>query len=145
MHNIRYLYQKIEKCTRNITYFDLYKIASVLNNDAEFESKVNELPPYSSMILNTPVQLTGTNTSYNIGDIVVKNPDGTHEVIAAQRGGIFYPSSIQRINADDDNYTYNFMFSYQSAEPNINILTINDKNTTPTTPGATPESGSDGV
>jgi hypothetical protein len=135
--NIEYLYHKIENCTRNITYFDLYKINSVLNNATEFESKVNALPPYSSMVLNTFVSLTGTNTSYNIGDIVIKNIDGTHEVIAAQRGGIFYPSSIQKASlSDSENFTYDFMFSYQSAEPSIDEIVVEDKNTTSDTPGA---------
>jgi hypothetical protein len=88
MTNINFLYQKMQECTRNVTYFDLYKVTSVLNNEAEFDAQINALSPYSTMVINTPV-VTGDGSQYNIGDMVIKHNDGTHDIIRAQRGGIF--------------------------------------------------------
>lgn len=115
MTNIEYLYQKIKQCTRNVTYFDLYKINTIITQSSEFESQVNALEPYTTAIINS--HIATATTSYSPGDMVVKNIDGTISTIFAQRGGIFYPKQIVKHSTDESNYTYEFLFAFQPASP----------------------------
>lgn len=119
--NIDYLYEKIEQCTRNVTYFDLYKIRDVAQTATELESKINNLDAYTSLVVNAPHTLN--NVKYNIGDVVIKLPTGQTQIIEAQRGGIFYPAEIKQ--QEDTNNTYNFIFKYASVEPTDNDKEFN--------------------
>lgn len=114
MANIFYLEQKIAATTKRITYWDLYKITSVLTDSNSFHSAINNLSPYSSLIVNTKGS-TGKE-DYNPGDIFVKHNDGTYEHISAERGGIFYPSQITKASGEKNN-TYTIKYSYQAAAP----------------------------
>lgn len=114
MANISYLEQKIAATTKRITYWDLYKITSVLTDSNSFHSAINNLSPYSSLIVNTKGS-TGKE-DYNPGDIFVKHNDGTYEHISAERGGIFYPSEITKSSGVKNN-TYTITYSYQAAAP----------------------------
>lgn len=116
MENIDFLYNKIQACTRDVTYFDLYKISTIVNQASELQSQINALPSYHSLIINTPI-ITGDGKRYNTGDIIVKMNDGTFSHIEAQRGGIFYPSKITKLSTDSNNYSYKFQFSYESSAP----------------------------
>ena len=117
MANIEYLYQKIKQCTRNVTYFDLYKINTIITQDSEFESQVNALEPYTTAIINS--HIATATTSYSPGDMVVKNIDGTISTIFAQRGGIFYPKQMVKNSTNESNYTYEFLFAFQPASPSV--------------------------
>jgi hypothetical protein len=116
MENIDFLYNKIQACTRDVSYFDLYKISTIVNQPSELQAQINALPSYHSLIINTPI-ITGDGNRYNAGDIIVKMNDGTFTHIEAQRGGIFYPSKITKLNKNDNNYSYQFQFSYESSAP----------------------------
>lgn len=125
--NIEALYAKMAQCTRKISYFDLYKITTIVNQASELSSQINALAPYTSLIINTPIE-TGDGVRYNIGDLVVKNNDGSHDIIEAQRGGIFYPQKITKVNTDDKNYSYDISFSYQSSAPSSGEVKISPTN-----------------
>lgn len=116
MENIDFLYNKIQACTRDVSYFDLYKISTIVNQPSELQSQINALPSYHSLIINTPI-VTGDGKRYNTGDIIVKMNDGTFSHIEAQRGGIFYPSKITKLSTDNNNYSYKFQFSYEASAP----------------------------
>ena len=116
MENIKFLYKKMQLCTRNVSYFDLYKINAVVSQASELQSTINALPAYSSLIVNTHADL-GEGNVYDIGDLVVKHNDNTTSTIKAQRGGIFYPSSIQKETEDPNNFSYTINFLYQSVAP----------------------------
>lgn len=120
MENIEHLYQKMKQCTRNVTYFDLYKINTVITQDSEFEAQINALEPYSTAIINS--NITTANQVYSPGDMVVKNIDGTTSTIIAQRGGIFYPKTVKKVSSSDDNFSYDFSFDFQSAAPAIGTV-----------------------
>lgn len=122
MKNIEYLYQKMKQCTRNVTYFDLYKITTIITQDSEFDAKINALEPYSTAIINT--NITTAKDNYSPGDMVVKNIDGTTTTIFAQRGGIFYPQSLVKKNNNVNNYTYDFSFAFQSTPPDTNASPV---------------------
>lgn len=117
MENIEHLYQKMKQCTRNVTYFDLYKINTVITQDSEFEAQINALEPHSTAIINS--NITTTSQVYSPGDMVVKNMDGTTTTIIAQRGGIFYPKKVKKVNEDGENFSYDFSFDFKSAAPAI--------------------------
>lgn len=117
MENIEYLYQKMKQCTRNVTYFDLYKINTIITHDSEFEAQINALEPYSTAIINS--NITTANQVYSPGDMVVKNIDGTISTIIAQRGGIFYPKQVTKASDSGNNFSYNFSFDFKSAAPAV--------------------------
>lgn len=116
MENINYLYNKMKQCTRNVTYFDLYKINTIITQDSEFEAQVNALEPYTTAIINA--NITTATDIYSPGDMIVKNIDGTTSTIFAQRGGIFYPKMVTKTDdLNTNNFTYDFSFAFQSAAP----------------------------
>ena len=121
--NIEFLYKKIDNCTRKLSYFDLYKITTVVNNSSELEAKITSLPPYSSLVINTPIK-TSTGSLYSIGDVILKNNDGTFSVIPAQRGGIFCPTEISKI--DGSSSSYNIRFEYIPSPPEKNSTAVID-------------------
>lgn len=125
--NIEALYAKMAQCTRQISYFDLYKITTIVNQASELSSQINALAPYTSLIINTPIE-TGDGVRYNIGDLVIKNNDGSHDIIEAQRGGIFYPQKITKVSTDDKNYSYDISFHYQSSAPSPGKAEISPTN-----------------
>lgn len=125
MKNITYLYNKMQACTRNVTYFDLYKINTVINNSSDFESQVSALEPYSTAIVNT--RFSRPEGEYSPGDLVVKNIDGTTTTIFAQRGGIFYPQTIIKDSDVDQNYTYNFIFAFREKAPDTGSEEVSTK------------------
>ena len=91
-----------------------------MTESSEFYSAVNSLLPYSSLVVNTKFSTGEADGDYNPGDLVIKNNDGTHTKIAAERGGIFYPSKIIQAKSDGEeqtNYTYTISYSYRSAPP----------------------------
>lgn len=124
LQNIEYLESKIDATTRELSYWDMYKISDVLTTSSEFQSSVNKLLPYSSLVINTTIV---GDTDYFPGDIIVKRPNGNYDIIRAERGGIFYPSEIVKA---ESTYTYDFTFSYKAAAPsgdNIDISVTNNK------------------
>jgi hypothetical protein len=115
MENIEHLYKKMKQCTRNVTFFDLYKINTIITQDSEFEAQINALEPYSTAIINS--NITTSNQVYSPGDMIVKNIDGTTSTIIAQRGGIFYPKQVTKVTSDNNNFSYDFTFYFKSAAP----------------------------
>lgn len=115
MENINYLYNKMKQCTRSVTFFDLYKINTIITQDSEFDAQINALEPYSTAIINS--NITTANQVYSPGDMIVKNIDGTTSTIRAQRGGIFYPKTIKKIDNNNNNFSYDFSFDFRSAAP----------------------------
>ena len=122
--NINYLYSKVEQVSKNLTFWDLYKISSVVTDKKDLQSISNALLPFTSAIINTPSAFVDGDT-YAVGDIIVKNQDGTVEHIRAERGGIFFP---QKITKGTNNYNYTIEFTLKSNEPEqvIEPLVIDD-------------------
>ena len=123
MENIEFLYEKMQACTREASYFDLYRITSVVNQPAELQGAINALPAFETLIVNTPVDL-GNGEVYNIGDLVVKHQDSTTTRVQAQRGGIFFPESIKKLSSDDNNFGYTINFKYAQVGPTTESDTV---------------------
>lgn len=117
MINIKYLEDKINATTKELTYWDLYRISSVLTDANAFNSAINDLLPYSSLIVNTKGSTGKENGDYNPGDIFIKHNDGTYTKIKAERGGIFYPNKITRTTNNSNNYTYDISYQYAVNTP----------------------------
>lgn len=111
--NINYLYSKVKQVSKNLTFWDLYKISSVVTDKKDLQPISNALLPFTSAIINTPSAFVDGDT-YAVGDIIVKNQDGTTEHIRAERGGIFFP---QKITRDSNSYNYTIDFILKSNEP----------------------------
>lgn len=128
--NINYLYSKVKQVSKNLTFWDLYKISSVVTDKKDLQSISNALLPFTSAIINTPTAFVDGDT-YAVGDIVVKHQDGTTEHIRAERGGIFFPQKITR-GSGSNNYNYTIDFTLKSNEPEkvITASVINNSGNT---------------
>jgi hypothetical protein len=124
MKNIEYLYNKMKQCTRNVTYFDLYKLNTIITNASEFQAKVNSLLPFTSAIINAKI-VTEEGQSISPGDIILKNYYNSFLPIYAQRGGIFYP---QIVRADENASSYDFYFNFRSVAPEKDSITETERN-----------------
>lgn len=111
LSNIEFLQEKINSTTRNVSYWDLYKISTILSDPNRFQSAINDLLPYSSLVVNTRVF---GKWDCSPGDLIIKKNDGSVEKITAERGGIFWP---QKITKDPNNYNYSFEFYYSASAP----------------------------
>ncbi len=109
--NIHFLQEKITATTRKLAYWDLYRISTILTDPNQFQGAVNDLLPYSSLIINTNIS---GEADYAPGDLVIKHDDGSIEKIKAERGGIFWPHKIIK---DSNNYNYSFEFYYSAVPP----------------------------
>ena len=122
--DVQYLYNKIKNFSREVTQWDLYKITQVVTNQENFKSQVNNLPPYSSAIIAARF-IGDDGRTYNQGDLVYKKLDGTTQHINAERGGVFYPNQIKKLDAN--NYTINFQYlSREPSEDKDATVTKND-------------------
>ena len=120
MENIEFLYEKMQACTREASYFDLYRITSVVNQPSELQGAINALPAFETLVVNAPVDL-GNGEVYNIGDLVVKHQDNTITRVPAQRGGIFFPESIKKLSSDNKNFAYTINFKYAQVSPTTEL------------------------
>ena len=114
LENLNHIEEKIKACTRNLTYFDLYRITSVVTDAKQLNSQIGSLAPYSSLVINTPIY--GEGKHYNQGDVLIKYADGSIEHIEAQSGGVFYPQSIEKRSGN----SYRIKFAFASSAPTKN-------------------------
>ena len=112
LENLNHIEEKIKACTRNLTYFDLYRITSVVTDAKQLNSQIGSLAPYSSLVINTPIN-DGEGKQYNQGDVLIKYADGSIEHIEAQSGGVFYPQSIEKTSSN----SYKIKFAFASSAP----------------------------
>lgn len=122
--NIEYLYNKLSKVSKEIGFWDLYKISATVSDKNDLQSVINGLIPYTSAIINTPSSFTEGTSLYSAGDLIVKKPDGSFEHIAAERGGIFFPYQIEKTETDNNNYNYTIYYQLKSNEPTQGSVTI---------------------
>lgn len=94
-----FLDQKLNTAQRNINYWDIYKISASVTNADLFSTTWNSLTPNSAMIINTSMISVG-DTTYNRGDVVLKDNDGNPILVKAENGGIFYPYMITKNDAN---------------------------------------------
>ena len=123
--DIDHLYKKIKDFSRETTQWDLYKITQVVTNQENFQSQVNNLPPYSSAIITT--QFIENNETYRAGDLVYKNLDNSTTHISAERGGVFYPSKIMQTvqntqGTESASNNVDIYFSYMTTEPSEDTI-----------------------
>ena len=115
--DLEYLYQKLNRFSRETTQWDLYKITEVISNQESYRAQVNSLPPYSSAIINTRF-LGDDGVSYNKGDLVYKNLDNSVTHVRAERGGVYYLQKIKPATNDTNtDNNYDLTFQYLSHEP----------------------------
>ena len=116
--NINYLYDKLSTVSKTLTYWDLYKITEVVTDKKNLQSITNSLLPFTSAIINTPTSFQEGTETYAVGDVVLKQQDGSIQHIQAERGGIFFPYKITKTSSDASNYNYTIDYQLKSHEPN---------------------------
>ena len=120
------LYNKLTEVTKNISYLDVYNITDVVTDKNLLASQISALSNNSSLVINTnPFFIE--QEFYNIGDIVLKTNTGRIIHIAAQPGGLYFPSDVV---AEDDG-TFKIIYKYSSGQPakesfNKNIASGNE-------------------
>lgn len=120
------LYDKLTEVTKNISYLDVYNIVDVVTDKNLLASQISALSNNSSLVINTnPFFIE--QEFYNIGDIVLKTNTGRIIHIAAQPGGLYFPSDVV---AKDDG-TFEIIYKYSSGQPakesfNKNIASENE-------------------
>lgn len=103
-----FLNRKLDKAQKQLTMWDFYHITEVVNQVSEFEIKQNSLIALTGLIINCGTFIANEE-SYSTGDIVFRMADGSLQHIRAERGGMFYPSKLERINANNFKFSYSFI------------------------------------
>ncbi len=105
-----FLNRKLDKAQKQLTMWDFYHITEVVNQVSEFEVKQNSLIALTGLIINCGTFIANEE-SYSTGDIVFRMADGSLQHIRAERGGMFYPSKLQQISANNFKFSYSFINS----------------------------------
>lgn len=90
---------KISDIKRLLSYYDVFNIKEVVENQEEFVVKLNALMPNSSLVINTdPFEYAGV--VYSRGDFVLKDINENFTHIESKTSGIYYPSLKQLENGN---------------------------------------------
>lgn len=112
--NLELLNQRINAVHKQLTYWDLYKLTSSVDNAEDLESTFAGLSVGQSMVINCPTFSTG-GVQYSRGDVIVKTSDNEEILIKALATGLFYPSKIEKQNEEGN--VFNISFNYFNGEP----------------------------
>lgn len=85
------LNNKLENCTRQISFWDIYNVTQVLLSDSDMNAKIALLNNGESAIVNANTIVNG-NQTYWRGDILYRQLDGTLLYIPAENKGIYVPT-----------------------------------------------------
>lgn len=104
------LNEKLDKITRNATFWDMYNITQILLSENDMVAKIAQLNRGESAIVNANLISNGTENYYR-GDILYKGLDGKIIHIPAENKGLYKPIITTSGNA------VTFSYSYVPGEP----------------------------
>lgn len=119
--NIEIINNRLSKIQKQLTYWDLYKMATQVRDPSELNSKFASLIPGQSLVINC-YTFSDNNTEYHLGDVVVKDLDGEAIKIDALATGIYVPT----LSADSNN-NITITYAYSNTIPqdqDIKTLTV---------------------
>lgn len=110
---------KLNEIKKEITYWDIYKIASAITSAEDFENKVENLEINHSTVINTTHfkrSFQGMETDFYSGDIIVRLKDGSYQHIEAANAGVYIPTITDNNNGEETNEnTTNLKITYNYA------------------------------
>lgn len=123
--NIEIINNRLSKIQKQLTYWDLYKMATQVRDPSELNSKFASLVPGQSLVINC-YTFSDNNTEYHLGDVVVKDLDGEAIKIDALATGIYVPT----LSADSNN-NITITYAYSNTIPqdqDVKTLSIDKGN-----------------
>lgn len=87
---IEYVQGNIQLATKELTYWDMYKLSSAVERPSDFNKMVNELLPNTSLVINCN-RFIWNSVEYNTGDIVIKLESGELLHILNNNAGVYIP------------------------------------------------------
>ena len=87
---IEYIQGKIQLATKELTYWDIYKLSSTVEKSSDFNKMVNELLPNTSLVINCN-RFIWNSVEYNTGDIVIKLESGELLHVLNNNAGVYIP------------------------------------------------------
>lgn len=121
--NLELLNDRIYAIHKQLTYWDLYKITTSVNNSSDFEAIVAALAPGEACVINTNTFTTGlgdSTQSFSRGDVIVKTIDNELIYIPTINSGIYYPAKLSR-GTSENVITYQLDFNYSKTMPSSGI------------------------
>jgi len=109
--NLDLLNKRINAIHKELTYWDLYKITTSVNNSSELEGVVAALAPGEACLINTG-SFTLQNDSYSRGDVIVKLISNELVKVPSVNNGIYYPAKIEK-----ENELYKLTYYYSTVIP----------------------------
>ena len=103
------LNNKLENCTRQISFWDIYNVTQVLLSDSDMNAKIALLNNGESAIVNANTIVNG-NQTYWRGDILYRQLDGTLLYIPAENKGIYVPT----LSYDETSHMLRLSYAYDS-------------------------------
>lgn len=120
---------KLEAAERDLNYYDLYKIVSVVDNEEQLYSAKAALYPNTALIINAAQRISLDGESYKRGDLIVRTNDGSYTHVKSEAGGFWAPSQLTKSGTEQSANTYQLQYSWNSATPSdgTKILTSDGK------------------
>ena len=77
----------INNAVRSLEYWDVYRFEGSVNNSSDFLKQYNALTNNHALVINVAFD------KYKIGDVVLKDNNGTQQIISAGQSGTFVPDT----------------------------------------------------
>lgn len=84
---LKQLDSKLETEERDLNYYDLYKIVSVVDSEEQLYSAKASLYPNTALIINAAQRITLDGESYKRGDLIVRKNNGSYTHVKSEAGG----------------------------------------------------------
>lgn len=122
--NLEILNNKINILHKELTYWDLFKLAATVTNPNDIDAVFSGLAIGQALVINCPSFNKG-DVFYSRGDVIVKISENEEIKIDALTNGLFYPCSI---NTGEGESTYILTYKYiestdvdESTVENLNV------------------------
>lgn len=117
--NIELINQRISGITKQLTYWDLYRLAYQVTSPNDLDATFAKLTPGQALIINCE-SFSSNNQSYHKGDVVVKMLDNEAAYIPAITGGIYYPDA-ESSGPTTEGGRYKLVYKYATSKPQDTI------------------------
>ena len=112
---------KLGAAERDLNYYDLYKIVSVVDSEEQLYSAKASLYPNTALIINAAQRISLDGESYKRGDLIVRKNDGSYTHVKSEAGGFWAPNKLTKSTGksttQESANTYQLQYSWNSEEP----------------------------
>lgn len=123
--NIELINNRISGITKELTYWDLYKLVAQVKKPLELDSIYAGLIPGQACVISCE-SFINNGQPYHRGDVIVKMLNGEAAYIPTLTSGVFVPNASSSGIGSDGNFKIVFDYKEESSEQSITLTIASD-------------------